>query len=122
MPTGLHLLAFGLVASLQACPAKNDAAPASSSVACSAPDQFRCRELPQPSVTQREGVTVECGSGSGKLSSPASCPTAGFVGKCTIAASGKDGPEVRRWYKADDAPYQQDFCVNTAKGVWSTAF
>ncbi len=59
---------------------------------------------------------------SGKLSSPASCPTAGFIGKCTVPAAGRDAPEVKRWYKADDAAYQKSFCVDTTKGAWSTTF
>lgn len=108
---------------LTACPAKKtDPAPAGISIACSVPDQDRCREIPQPTEEQRAAVTIECGSVSGKLSSPASCPTAGFLGKCTIPATGKEGPEVKRWYKAADGAYQKSFCVDSVKGVWSTAF
>ncbi len=51
-----------------------------------------------------------------------SCPMSGFIGKCAVPANGKEGPEIRRWYTAKDAAYQQDFCVSTAKGVWSTTF
>lgn len=91
------------------------------SIACSSPQQDRCWEYSQPTAEQRAAITVECSSGSAKLSTPAACPTAGFIGKCTIAAAGK-GPEIRRWYKADDAAYQEDFCVNTAKGVWTKTF
>jgi hypothetical protein len=122
MTIASRLLPLALLAGLTACPAKKEAEPASVSIACSAPDQDRCREVAQPTPEQRAAITVECGSGSGKLSSPASCPTAGFIGKCTVPATAKDGPEIRRWYKADDAAYQKDFCVSTAKGVWSTTF
>jgi hypothetical protein len=130
MATTPRLVTFALFLAVTACACKDDQragtgakdAAGAVSLACSAPDQDRCREIPQPSAEQRSAVTIECGSASGKLSSPAACPTAGFIGKCTTAATGKDGPEVRRWYKAADAAYQQDFCVNTAKGVWSTAF
>ena len=112
-----------LLVALTGCPAKKtEPAPAGASIACSIPSQDRCREVPQPTAEQRAAVSVECESVSGKVSSPASCPTAGFVGKCTVPAVGKDGPEVKRWYKADDAAYQKSFCVDTVKGVWSTTF
>lgn len=108
---------------LTACPAKKAApAPDGLSIACFVADQDRCREIPQPTADQHAAVTIECGSVSGKLSSPASCPTAGFIGKCTIPAAGKDGPEVKRWYRAADVAYQKSFCVDSVKGVWSTAF
>lgn len=118
--TTLVPLALSL-ALLTGCPAKKaDTAPAS--VACSIPTQDRCREIPQPTEEQRTSVATECSSASGKLSSPASCPSAGFVGKCTVPGAGKDGAEVRRFYKADDAAYQKSFCVDTVKGAWSTTF
>lgn len=107
---------------LAACPAKKEAPPAVVSIACSSPEQMRCTELPQPSAEQRTNLTVECGSVSGHVSSPAGCPTTGFVGKCTVPAATGGGPEIRRWYKAEDAAYQKDFCVSTAKGAWSTTF
>ena len=123
MASASKLLPLALLAALTACPAKkSDPAPAGVSIACWVPAQDRCREVPQATAEQRTAVTIECGSVSGKLSSPASCPTAGFIGKCTIPAAGTDGPEVKRWYKADDAAYQKSFCVDTVKGVWSTAF
>lgn len=43
-----------------------------------------------------------------------------FQGKCTIG-TGK-GREVKRVYTGADVAYEQDFCVNTAMGVWSTTF
>ncbi|MDB4937007.1 MAG: hypothetical protein JWP87_3979 [Labilithrix sp.] len=139
MKNAFKLLSFALFAVLAGCSSTKDddttdggakdaavadssAVDAGGSIACSVPQQDRCHEYPAPSDDQRAAVTVECSSVSGAISTPATCPTAGFIGKCTIAATGKDGPEVRRWYKADDAAYQQDFCVNTAKGVWSTVF
>lgn len=140
MANAIKLLSVALLLAATACSSKsnpvadggaNDAASpdgaatdggAGVSIACWVAGQDRCHEFPQPSEDQRAAITVECSSASGEPSSPATCPRAGFIGKCTIAASGKDGPEVRRWYKADDAAYQQSFCVDTAKGVWSTAF
>jgi hypothetical protein len=116
-------IALAMLAVLTACPAKKaDPAPEGISIACSIPSQDRCREVPQPTADQRAAVTVECSSASGTLSSPAKCPAAGFIGKCTVPAAGKDAPEVKRWYKADEAAYQKSFCVDTVKGVWSTTF
>ena len=92
------------------------------SIACSIPTQDRCKEFPMPSEDQLANLPVECSSVSGMISTPAECPKVGFVGKCTVAGIGKDGPEVRRFYKASDAAYQQDFCVDTAMGTWSTTF
>src|SRR5205085_5132734 len=114
------LLILGLGVAVIACktPAPAPSAmEAGVSIGCNAPDQDRCWEFPQPSAEQRTNIGVACSSGSGTLSSPAKCPTAKFIGKCTIPGTAKDGPEVRRWYKADDAAYQQDFCTNTAKGA-----
>jgi hypothetical protein len=117
MAPASKLLPLALLALLTGCPEKKaPPAAAAASIACSMPTQDRCRELPQATAEQRTAVTTECSSVSGKLSSPASCPTAGFVGKCTI------GVETMRWYKADDAAYQKSFCTDSAKGVWSTAF
>lgn len=58
----------------------------------------------------------------GQVALELSLAVAGFIGKCTLPANGTDGPEIRRWYRAADAAYQQSFCVDTAKGVWSTTF
>jgi hypothetical protein len=117
-----RLAPLALLLALTACPAKKTDLASASSIACSIPTQDRCREVPQPSAAQRAAVTVECSSASGKLSSPASCPTAGFVGKCTVPAVGTAAAEVKRFYKADDAAYQKSFCVDTVKGAWSTTF
>ncbi len=119
----LPLALLAALATLTACPAKKaEPAPAGVSIACSAPNQDRCREVQLPTAEQRAAVSVECESGSGKFSSPANCPTAGFIGKCNVPAIGKDGAEIRRWYRAEDAAYQKSFCVDSAKGVWSTTF
>jgi hypothetical protein len=121
MTSALLPLALAFSLALTACPAKK-ADPAAASIACSIPSQDRCREIPQPTEDQRAAVTIECSSTSGKLSSPASCPTAGFIGKCTIPGVGKDGAEVKRWYTAADAAYQKSFCIDSVKGAWSTTF
>lgn len=121
----LFSLPLALLVGLAACKKEAPAATtgdAGASVACHIVDQDRCKELPSPSPEQRKMIEIECGSVSGGLTSPAKCGTAGFIGKCTIPANGADGPEVRRWYRAADAAYQQSFCVDTAKGVWSTTF
>lgn len=123
MPPASKLLPVALLLVLTACPAKKaDPAPPGASIACSIANQDRCREAPQPTAEQRTAVTIECGSVSGTLSSPASCPKDGFIGKCTLPAAGTDGIEVKRWYRAADAAYQQSFCVDSLKGAWSTTF
>ena len=86
--------------------------------ACYIAPQFRCHEYPQPTGDQVQNLAVECSSDSGDLGP--SCPTAGFVGSCTLGTGA--GREVTRWYTGADAAYEQDFCVNTAHGVWSTTF
>lgn len=104
---------------------KDNAAPPKSdttTIACFVASQDRCKEHPLANEVQRKALEGECSSASGALSSPAACPPAGFIGKCTVPGAGGGGAEIRRWYKAADAAYQQDFCVNTAKGVWSTTF
>ena len=115
-------VAIGVAIVGVACKTPAPAPEAGVSIGCNAPDQDRCWEFPQPSAEQRTNIGIACTSVSGVLSSPAKCPTAKFIGKCTIPGTAKDGPEARRWYKADDAAYQQDFCTNTAKGAWSTTF
>ncbi|HEY8076345.1 MAG TPA: hypothetical protein VIF62_19605 [Labilithrix sp.] len=86
--------------------------------ACYIAGQQRCHEFPQPTGTQANDLAVECSSDSGMLG--ASCPTAGFLGKCTLGSGA--GREIRRFYTGADAAYQQDFCVNTAMGLWTTTF
>lgn len=125
-PTKL-LLAFPLTFVVGGAACKKEAPAAAStdagaSVGCHIVEQDRCKELPSPSAEQRKIIEIECGSVSGGLTSPAKCGAAGFIGKCTLPANGSDGPEIRRWYRAADAAYQQSFCVDTAKGVWSTTF
>ena len=95
-------------------------ATASGPLACYVADQFLCDEYPDPTPAQESDVPVACSSRSGVLTRPPACPTAGFVGKCTIG-SGR-GAYVQRFYTGADAAYAQDFCVNTAHGVWSTTF
>lgn len=91
-------------------------------IACYVGNQFRCKEIPSPSEAQQTNLPIECSSVSGDYGT--SCPTANFGGKCTVPADpgSKDGPEVRRFYTGRDLAYEQDFCVNTAHGVWSTTF
>jgi hypothetical protein len=89
-------------------------------LACYVADQFICDEYPDPTPAQISDVPVACSSRSGVLSSPPACPSAGFVGKCTIGAG--QGIYVQRFYTGADAAYAQDFCVNTAMGTWSTTF
>ncbi len=118
----LFLLGFGL--SLAACgkdpEPTPDAGPSVGSVACYVADQFKCDEYPNATTMQHENSAIACSSLSGMLSEPAACPTAEFVGKCTTG-TGTD-THVERFYTGVDAAYNQDFCVNTALGVWSTTF
>ena len=126
----------GLCLLLAGCPGKSDptvtdggvadASPADASkggsVSCYTGVQFVCEERQPPSTAdQAEALRVACNSGSGVLQEPAKCPPAGFLGKCTIA-TGELAGQVRRYYTGADAAYQEDFCVNTAKGAWSTTF
>ena len=90
------------------------------SVSCYVADQFRCEEAPAPSKAQDEARAVECSSVSGTLKHPSACPTAGFEGKCTITENG--ATTIRRTYHGADTAYQKSFCIDTAKGAWSTTF
>ena len=66
---------------------------------------------------------VACSSGSGVPSQPAACPSTDFKGKCTRPNGPTvPGPYVERFYQGADIVYAQDFCVNTALGMWSTTF
>jgi hypothetical protein len=90
---------------------------------CYLATQFLCDEYPSPTPAQRTDVPTACSSGSGELKEPADCPMAGFKGKCTRPEGPTiPGPYVERFYVGADIAYAQDFCVNTANGVWSTAF
>ena len=77
---------------------------------------FRCEEAPAPTKDQDEARAIECSSTSGTLK----CPAAGFEGKCTIVENGTT--TIRRAYKGAETAYQKSFCVETAKGTWSTTF
>jgi hypothetical protein len=89
-------------------------------LSCYTADMFICDEYPNPTAQQDSDVPVRCSSISGVLSRPPACPTAGFLGKCTLG-SGK-GVYVQRFYTGADAAYSQDFCTNTSMGSWSTTF
>jgi hypothetical protein len=90
------------------------------SIACYIAGQFRCKEYPEATNDELNNLPIECSSTSGVLTSPANCPMAGFQGKCTMGTG--VGREVKRVYTGADLAYEQDFCVNTAMGVWSTTF
>ncbi len=90
------------------------------SIACYVASQFLCHEYPQATADQKTNLPVECSSDSGDLTTPAACPTANFGGKCTVGTG--EGRDVKRFYTGSDLAYDQDFCVNTAMGVWSTQF
>lgn len=94
----------------------------SGSTTCYVSTQFRCHEYDNATTDMQNNLATECSSDSGNLA--AQCPTAGFGGKCTlpIPPGTKGGPEVNRFYTGRDLAYEQDFCVNTAHGVWSTTF
>jgi hypothetical protein len=90
------------------------------SVSCYSAEQMRCEEAPLPSDEQRQDIPIMCSSVSGVFTSPAACPSAGFIGKCVVGTG--RGQEVRRRYTGNDATYEADFCTNTAHGTWSTVF
>ena len=112
------ILAAGLVV-LVAC-SKKPSEGAASSLSCYIADQHRCQEAPAPDKAQSEAREIEFSSTSGKLSKPAACPTAGFVGKCTTTANGQ--VSIHRWYTGADADYQKASCADPYRGVWSTTF
>ncbi len=120
--TWIRLLAASALAlTLTACPKKADPGKTvGPSVSCYIADQHRCQEAPAPDKAQDEARSIECASTSGKLSHPAACPTAGFLGKCTTTNDGVVA--VQRWYTGADADYQKASCAEPQKGVWSTTF
>lgn len=91
------------------------------SISCYSAEQFFCEEREAPTADQADALRVLCSSGSGDLQEPAKCPQPNFVGKCTIS-TGELAGQIRRYYTGVDAAYNEDFCVNTAKGAWSTTF
>lgn len=113
--------ATGLIVVLAASACSKKPEPtAAPSVSCYIADQHRCEEAPAPDKTQAEAREIECSSTSGKLSKPAACPTAGFVGKCTTTSNGIVA--IHRWYTGADAAYQKASCAEPQQGVWTTTF
>ena len=92
------------------------------SISCYTSVQFFCEENPTPTAADEENLRVLCSSGSGVFEKPAKCPPAGFLGKCTYTTDGT--LRVRRYYPGEgvDIAYNEDYCVKTALGVWSTTF
>ena len=90
------------------------------SISCYVASQSICYEDEAPSADQTSNLQVKCSSVSGAYVTPAACPAAGFVGKCTFAAP--DGTETDRFYTGTDVTYQADFCQTVDNGVWSTTF
>src|SRR5689334_14972994 len=100
--TWIRLLAASAIAlTLSACPKKDPGKTTGPSLSCYIADQHRCQEAPAPDKAQDEARSIECASTSGKLSRPAACPTAGFLGKCTTTNDGIVA--VQRWYTGADA-------------------
>jgi hypothetical protein len=127
--TGCHLTAQdppsdgGAPTDAASAETSTDAAPAASSISCYLATLFTCNEYPNPTAAQVMEVPTACSSGSGDFQQPAACPMAGFQGKCTRPDGPTvPGPYVERFYTGADVAYAQDFCVNTANGVWSTTF
>jgi hypothetical protein len=103
--------------------ATSDAAEASTScgsVSCYVAADGTCDEYPSPSPTQCADVPTACSNRGGTVAKPAACPTAGFVGKCTITPSLGGSTYVTRFYK--DAAGSESFCKSIAMGTWSTTF
>ena len=94
-----------------------------SSFSCYIASQFTCNDYPNPTPEQRNDAPIGCSAGSGEWKEPAACPHEGFKGKCNRADGPTvPGPYVERFYAGADLVYAADFCVNTAKGVWSTTY
>lgn len=117
--TPISIAGLVVLLAASACSKKPEAG-AASSVSCYIADQHRCEEAPTPDKAQTEAREIECSSTSGKLSKPAACPTAGFVGKCTTTANGIVA--IHRWYTGADAAYQKASCAEPQQGVWTTTF
>ena len=94
------------------------------SQACYTASMFRCDEEPNATTAQQMNAPVVCSSASGVWTTPAACPTAGFMGKCTLppASTMMDGVQIQRFYQGADVAYAADYCVNTSHGTWSTTF
>ncbi len=90
------------------------------SISCYVDVQLICYEDANPTAAQLQNLPVKCSSDSGQYATPAACPHAGYLGKCTFSAP--DGTETDRFYTGVDATYQQSFCETVALGTWSTAF
>ena len=125
--TGCHLTAqdpgSDAGATSDASSAETSVEAGAASLSCYLAAQFTCNEYPSPTPAQVTDVPTACSSGSGELLQPAACPMAGFKGKCTRPDGPTvPGPYVERFYVGADLAYAQDFCVNTASGVWSTTF
>jgi hypothetical protein len=125
--TGCHLTAdenktdAGADAGSEASADSSADAAVTSRITCYVAPQFICDDYPNPTAAQTTDVPVACSSASGDFGS--ACPTAAFKGKCTRPEGPTiPGPYVERFYEGADVAYAQDFCVNTANGVWSTTF
>lgn len=107
---------FAASAALAACgPSKSG-----DSISCYVDVQLICFEIDNPTAAQLQNLPVKCSSDSGQYLTPAACPQAGYLGKCTFDAP--DGVETDRYYTGADAAYEQSFCETVALGTWSTAF
>ena len=123
---GRALLAVAVLLLTAGCPkTSKDEGPRADggavTISC-ATDRLNCEEHPSPTAEQEQALRVVCSSGSGAFAKPAACPKAHFHGKCTFTAD--NVLRIRRYYDGPgvDIAYQQDFCVNTAHGTWSTTF
>jgi hypothetical protein len=112
----MKTVVFVLAASALACSPSKSA----NSISCYVASQNICYEDDAPSADQTSNLQVKCSSVSGDYKTPATCPSTGFVGKCTFAAP--DGTETDRFYTGTDVTYQADFCKTVDNGVWSTTF
>jgi hypothetical protein len=110
---------FALPIALSACSSSSSASK-TQSVACYLDTQFLCREYPTADDQKVSDASVACSSGSGVFTQPAACPNANFQGKCTSTENGYT--KIEFFYTGADVAYAQDFCVNTAKGIWATTF
>ena len=119
--TGCHLTADESKTDGGADAGSEASAAVTSRITCYVAPQFICDDYPNPTAAQTMDVPVACSSASGDFG--AACPTAAFKGKCTRPEGPTTpGPYVERFYEGADVAYAQDFCVNTASGVWSTTF
>lgn len=91
------------------------------SASCDKPNDHLCDDYAHACPLLGE-IQEACSNLAGTYASPAACPTAGFLAKCTLPANPNGSQLTTRYYTGVDIAALQDFCQNIAGGTWSTTF